>query len=69
MNTEVGKVYKTRNGQTATVEREQKDEPIYPFYGKVLDDEGNVDRIAYWTSNGRYSADHPTEFDLVATLN
>lgn len=60
MSTEVGKAYKTRNGQTATVEREHKDEPIYPFYGKVFDNEGNIDRIAYWTSNGGYSVDHQT---------
>lgn len=69
MNIEAGKTYQTRNGATATVAAEHKGEAIYQFSGTAFDAQGNADRIAYWMSNGRYSADHQTEFDLVETLN
>lgn len=61
---EIGKVYKTRNGNFAIVEREHNDEPVYPFYGKCFDANWNFDRIAYWTNNGSYSVGCKSGFDI-----
>lgn len=65
MNIEAGKKYKTRNGNLAFVEAEHKDEPIYQFFGRCFDANGNQDRIAFWTSGGMYMAAHQSEFDIV----
>lgn len=66
MNIETGKTYKTRDGNSAIVEAEyREEEPLYPFFGRCYDQHGKVDRIAFWMSNGRYSAANQTGFDLV----
>ena len=64
MNIETGKTYKTRGGNSAVVEAEHKDEPIYQFSGKCFDANGGFDRLAYWMSSGRYSAANQSEFDI-----
>jgi len=66
MNINAGLTYKTSGGGIAVVECEHPDEPIYQLSGKLFDQNMNYDRLAMWTTNGRYSLTHQTEFDIAS---
>lgn len=69
MNLEVGKKYKTRNSGSVVIDREEKSEPLHPFFGKIKDDNGDLIRIAFYTSGGRYQLHKESDFDIVEEIN
>jgi len=70
MELQLGKQYRTRSGQVATITQDLSF--IYRMYvwkGFVADDSGEVTRaICMWTSSGIYNISHQTGFDIVAEI-
>lgn len=64
MKVDVGQTYRMRDGGYAIVESEHVQEPVYRFSGRCFDKDGNYDRLAFWTVDGRYETAHQTPFDL-----
>lgn len=64
MNLEVGKTYQTRNGSRVNIEH-GKGDPYYPFFGKLLTEDGSFDRIAYFTHGGRYNRIGQSVYDII----
>lgn len=60
----VGKTYTTKSGMTVTIEHDKGDS-YYPFFGKIIQSNGLVHRIAYYTYDGKYVRGADSENDLV----
>ena len=59
-----GQTYKLKNGYTFVCDQERPDLHNYPFGGKVYDETGKFDRIAYYARNGAYKLDGRSNYDL-----
>jgi hypothetical protein len=67
---EVGKSYELRNGKKTTIKADHSDkEPIYPMFGLVYDEDGKINRPAFWTVKGRYVIEHESQFDITKILD
>lgn len=61
--------YITRCGLTAIVTEDTEwFDPIYKWRGKILNNDGTTNRLAWWLAGGRYSTDEITQFDIVSTV-
>lgn len=60
----IGKTYNTVSGMTVTIEHDRGDS-FYPFFGKIIQPNGLVHRIAYYTYDGKYVRDQASENDLI----
>lgn len=60
----IGKTYITKSGMTVTIEHDKGDH-YYPFFGKIMQVNGLVHRIAYYTYDGKYIRDTDSENDLI----
>jgi hypothetical protein len=67
---EVGKTYTTRGGAKVTIEyntnEKHPDMPYSesPFYGRIINEKGELLRIAFYSPSGRY-APKESEFDII----
>jgi hypothetical protein len=61
----VGGKYKTKNGYTFEVERDDSALfAVYQYFGTVRKPDGALDRIAFYTAGGRYK-ESPSDYDLI----
>lgn len=63
----IGTTYKTRTGMSVTIEHDKGDD-FYPFFGKIMQADGLVNRIAYFTFDGKYVRGEVSDFDLLDVL-
>lgn len=60
----IGQTYTTKSGMTVTIEHDKGDHN-YPLFGRVMQPNGLVYRIAYYTLNGKYILGEDSEMDLI----
>jgi predicted metallo-beta-lactamase superfamily hydrolase len=60
----IGQTYTTKSGMTVTIEHDKGDH-YYPFYGKIMQANGLVHRIAYYTYDGKYVRGADSKNDLI----
>lgn len=64
----IGKKYKCRNGNTALITNyidKLFPRELYQVGGKILNEDGSINRKAYWTVTGRYNLSKESGFDLI----
>lgn len=60
----IGQTYNTISGMSVSIEHDRGDS-FYPFFGKIIQPNGLVHRIAYYTYDGKYLRDQDSENDLI----
>jgi hypothetical protein len=60
----IGQTYTTKSGMIVTIEHDKGDH-YYPFFGKIMQANGLVHRIAYYTYGGKYIRGADSENDLI----
>jgi len=71
MELKINKKYKCRNGKTALITKHVDKlfpREVYTVGGKILNKDGSLSRIAYWTKTGRYNLSKESEFDIIEGL-
>lgn len=52
----IGAKYETKNGKFFEyTENRSEFDPDWPYFGKVLNQDGSFDRLAYYRPSGRYT--------------
>lgn len=67
----IGEKYKCRNGNTALITKHVNElfpRELYQVGGGIMNIDGSLNRIAYWTVTGRYNLDRESEFDLIKKI-